>query len=105
MAALVIYRIRRNRRNFRPERLFRDRRNPLDSMRDDELYEKYRFHRQELLEIVDELADDVDFSAPRKGSLSPVMQVPVISLISLSLCYLAYCDNSPLGTVPDKLHC
>ncbi len=69
------------RRNLPPERVFRDRRNPLDWMNEDELYEAYRFRRPELLKIVDELANDVAFDARRQGTLSPVMQVTVYSLI------------------------
>ena len=43
--------------NFRHERVFRDRYNPLDSMNDNELYDAIRFCCRKLLIIFDELAD------------------------------------------------
>ena len=61
--------IRRIQHNLPPERVFRDRHNPLNLMDKDELYKSFHFRRQELLMIVDKLADDLAFDARRKGSL------------------------------------
>lgn len=69
---------RRIRRSLKRQRVFRDRRNPLDSMEDNEIYDAFRFRCHELLVICDELVNDVAFDAPRKGSLPSVMQVPLI---------------------------
>ena len=43
------------RRNLRRNRIFRDRRNPLEIFDDTKLYSKFRFRRHDILRIVDEL--------------------------------------------------
>lgn len=43
------------RRAIRRERVFRDRTNPLDSLDDLQLYSRYRFHRNEVLEMVQKI--------------------------------------------------
>ena len=68
MAAQTIV-IRHIQRNLSPERVFWDRRNPLNWMDEDQFYTSIPFRHQELLMIVDELANDVAFDARRKGSL------------------------------------
>lgn len=73
MAAVIIS--RRLRRSLRRQRVFRDRRNPLDSFSDGELYEAFRFHRTELLRLFDDLAIEIEYVAPRHGSLPVPMQV------------------------------
>jgi len=81
---MAVFVVGRMRPNLRRDRIFRDRRNPLDFMDDDELYKAYRFRRHELLMICDEVADDLTFDAPRKGSLLPIMQVISIIFFSMS---------------------
>jgi len=73
MAAIVVSRWIR--RSLRRQRVFRDRRNPLDSFSDEDLYAAFRFRRQELLSIIDELRSDIEFTTPRQGSLPSAMQV------------------------------
>ena len=62
MAAVVVWRSQ-HRRNLRRNRVFRDRKNPLDMYDDVELYDKIRFRRLDILAIVDELLND--FRLPR----------------------------------------
>ena len=50
-----------HRRNFRRNRVFRDRKNPLHMYDDAELYDKFRFCRHDILTIVDELLDDLEY--------------------------------------------
>ena len=59
MAAVVVWRSK-HRRNLKRNRVFRDRRNPLDTYDDVELYDKFRIRRHDILTIVDELQDDLD---------------------------------------------
>jgi len=73
MAAIIIS--RRIRRSLRRQCVFRDRRNPLNSFSDGELYEAFRFHRTDLLRLFDDLADEIEYVAPRQGSLPVPMQV------------------------------
>ena len=63
------------RRVKRREKLFRDRTHPLEEYDDDLVYEKFRFHRQFISELAEEMSQDIEFSLPRKGSLTPVLQV------------------------------
>ena len=58
MAAVVVWRSQ-HRRNLRRNRVFRDRKNPLDMYDDVELYDKFRFRRHDILTNVDELLDDL----------------------------------------------
>ena len=62
MAAVVVWRSQ-HRRNLRRNRVFRDRKNPLDMYDDVELYDydKFRFRRHDILTIVDELLDDLEY--------------------------------------------
>jgi hypothetical protein len=73
MSAVII--ARRIRRSLRRQRVFRDRRNPLDSFSDGELYDAFRFHRADLLQLFDDLAVDIEYVATRQGSLPVPMQV------------------------------
>ena len=63
-----------HRRALRRERLFRDRNNPLDFYDDVELYNKFRFRRENIFTVIDELADGLR-RARRLGSLPPSLQV------------------------------
>ena len=49
MAAVVVWRSQ-HRRNLRRNRVFRDRKNPLDMYDDVELYDKFRFRRHDIHE-------------------------------------------------------
>ena len=63
------------RRARRRERVFRDRTHPLEEYDDDLVYKKFRFHRQFIFELVEEVSQDIEFTLPRKESLTPVLQV------------------------------
>ena len=76
MAAVVLAEFLR-RRAIRRDRVFRDRRNPLDYFDDDQLYEAFRFRRHAILSLCDELAYDLELTR-RQGSLSVPMQVPYV---------------------------
>ena len=69
----------RRRRDIRRERVFSDRNNPIDIYDDVELYERFRFRRNDILELVDDIRDDVEYPATRQGSL-PVVLKPLIAL-------------------------
>ena len=75
----------RIRRSLQRQRVFRDRRNPLDCFSDGQLYEAFRFHRTDLLRLFDDLAADVEYVAPRQGSLPVLMQV-LLMLNFITLC-------------------
>ena len=63
---------------LRRNRIFRDRTNPFDVFTDDEIFRKFRFHRQEIIVITDSIAGEIEISS-RRGTLPPLFQV----LISL----------------------
>ena len=63
------------RRRLTSERVFRDRKNPLDFLNDEDLYKAFRFHRNELLALCDELSADIEYISNRRGALLPVMQL------------------------------
>lgn len=63
-----------NRRNLRRNRVFRDRTNPLDNYDCVDLYKRYRFRRQDILDIVDEVSGDIEV-ANRGFSVPAVLQV------------------------------
>ena len=63
------------RRARRRERVFGDRTHPLEECNDDLVYKKFRFHRQFIFELAEEVTQDIEFSLPRKGTLTPVLQV------------------------------
>ena len=73
MAALIVQ-IYRQRNQLRRNRLFRDRLHPLDRYDDTELFCKFRFRRQDILDITDELQQLIELPN-RKGALPPVVQV------------------------------
>ena len=39
------------------------------------MYKMFRFHRQFIFELAEEVSQDIEFSLPRKGSITPVLQV------------------------------
>ena len=58
MASMVVMRAIR-RRSLRRQRVFRDRRCPLETMDDDQLYAFFRFRRAELSALCEEVTEDV----------------------------------------------
>ena len=74
MAGVMVLR-RRNQRALRRERVFRDRTHPLESCNDRQVLKKFRFPRHVIFQLSDELKNDIEYPMPRKGSLSPVLQV------------------------------
>lgn len=63
------------RRQIRKERVFRDRRNPLDFFDDDKVYERYRFTREGIMHITDIVAPDIEHDTVRNHALLPYQQV------------------------------
>ena len=59
MAAVVVWRSQHG-RNLSRNRVFLDRKNPLD-MYNVELHDKFTFRRHDILTIVDELQDDLEY--------------------------------------------
>ena len=84
MAAVIVWR-RQHRRNLWRNRVFRDRKNPLDMYNDMELYDIFRFHRHDIIRIVDELRDDLEYPDTRQGSLQASLQVIVALRMYASL--------------------
>lgn len=74
MAAFVIFGTRQ-RREIRRNRVFRDRTHPLEVFDDIEVYRKFRFRREDIIELTDELTNDIAYGLQRKGALTPVLQV------------------------------
>ncbi|XP_041347232.1 uncharacterized protein LOC121367166, partial [Gigantopelta aegis] len=73
MAAVILQRYR-ERRLLRRNRIFRDRTHPFDVFDDDVIFAKFRFRRQEILAITDDISVDILLSK-RMGSLTPLLQV------------------------------
>lgn len=65
------------RRNFRRQRILRDRTNPFDVYGDVELFARFRFRREDVITLVDLFGDELEHPLPRGGSLPPLMQVLV----------------------------
>ena len=63
------------RRAMRRERVFRDRRNPLDIYNDEDLRKRYRFSREGILMITDIIAADIEHPTRRNCALPPYQQV------------------------------
>ena len=74
-------------RAYRRERLFRDRQNPLDVYDDVELYERFRFRRYNLLAIIDELRDDLEYTSQRNRALSTELQTLITLRFLASGCF------------------
>ena len=64
------------RRGLRRERVFRDRSHPFEMYDDVELFDRYRFRRDDIKDLVDLVGDDVSIST-RKGSLTTTLQILV----------------------------
>ena len=65
------------RRNFRRQRILRDRTNPFDIYDDVELFARFRFWLEDIVTLVDLFGDELEHPLPRGGSLPPLMQVLV----------------------------
>lgn len=65
-----------NRNILARNRIFRDRRNPIDIYNDKELYERYRFDRPSILHITDLLSNVLNTTRRSKGLL-PVQQIMI----------------------------
>ena len=63
------------RRQFRRERVFRDRSNPLDTYNDQEMIKRYRFPRDTVLEIIDRVSPLVKRPTERSGAIPVSSQV------------------------------
>lgn len=71
--AAVILRGRR-RQTIRRNRILRDRTHPFEIFDDVELYRKFRFRRQDIIDITDEICNDIKL-VNRHGTLPPLLQV------------------------------
>ena len=74
MAALFIF-DELQRRDIRKQRLFKDRRNPLDYLTDGEIRERYRLPRLYLLQLVELVSCDLEKPTLRSQPISPIIQV------------------------------
>ena len=64
-----------NRRALRRERVFRDRKNPLDAYDDVELYKKYRFTRLGCLDIINRIEAELRHPTRRNHAIPASLQV------------------------------
>ena len=67
--------LQENRRALRRERVFRDRKNPLDSYDDTEMYSKYRFTRLGCIILIDLFAEGLEHPTKRNKALPWYLQV------------------------------
>ena len=65
------------RRQFRRERLIRDRSNPLEIFDDVELRERFRMDRRSILELVDLISPDLRYTSRRNSAILPVQQTMI----------------------------
>ena len=75
-----------NRRALRRERVFRDRKNPLDEYDDVEMYKKYRFTRFGSLHIIDRVEAHLHHPTQRNHALPQVFKYSCITV----LCYRVF---------------
>ena len=59
-------------RQFRRERVFRDRLNPFEMYNDDEIYDRFRFHRWHVLQLVDLVRCELELTK-RKGKYQNIL--------------------------------
>ena len=72
-------------RGMRRERLFRDRNNPLDSLDDLQLYQRFRLNRQGIHELTEMLDVDLRRATNRSMALSSALQV-LLLIMTLEGC-------------------
>ena len=68
------------RRAIRKERVFRDRRNLIDVFDDDEVYKRYRFTCDGIMQITDLVRPDTEHDTARSHALLPYQQVLIFLL-------------------------
>ena len=73
MAAFIVS-MQYQRRQLRRNRVFRDRSNPFERYDDVELYRKFRFRREDILAITEEVEADITL-INRRGTMPPLLQV------------------------------
>ena len=74
MAVCLVYR-QQMERALRRERVLRDRTNPLDIYSEHELIERFRFGRNDIFELIEELSPHLQHTTDRNAALSPALQV------------------------------
>lgn len=68
--------LRRRRRDYiRRNLISRDSSYPLEVYNDNQVFRKFRFHGQAILDLTDSVGNDLQYLLPRKGSLTPSLQV------------------------------
>jgi hypothetical protein len=67
--------VRGNNDNNRRPRVFRDRLNPLDYLRDSEIVERYRLPRVFIFELIDLVREDVERPTLRSHAIPASLQV------------------------------
>ncbi|XP_064635765.1 putative nuclease HARBI1 [Lineus longissimus] len=87
------------RRAMRRERVFRDRRNPLDIFGDAELVKRCRFSREGIMLITDIVAPDIEHPTRRNFALLPSQQV-LIALQYYATGTFQYVVGDPLPVSP-----
>ena len=80
--ALALYRAFYQAQDRRP-RIFRDRSNPFDYFNDEQIYDRFRFRRHHILEIVDLVADEIRLQR-RQGELFLLISILSTSHFSFS---------------------
>jgi hypothetical protein len=75
------------RRAFRRDRILRDRTNPLDKYDDVELHERFRFPREDILLLIDELRGAVEHETDWNGALSAEQQIMIALRFYATGCY------------------
>ncbi|XP_064653009.1 putative nuclease HARBI1 [Lineus longissimus] len=73
MARLIRLADELGRRQMRRERVFRDRTNPLERYDDSEIYDRFRFRREDTFELTDMLGDEIKSPTNRNHSIRPVL--------------------------------
>lgn len=73
MAAHMMMLVRR--RALRRERIFRDRLHPLDEYNDKEMFKKYRFTREGVIQIIELLQGELQHETMRSNALPASLQV------------------------------
>ena len=87
------------RRGMRRERIFRDRRNPIDIFDDAELVKRYRFSREGIMRITDIVKNDIEHPTRRNHALLPSQQV-LIALQYYTTGTFQYVVGDPLQVSP-----
>ena len=77
-------------RNLRRERVFRDRFDQLDSCSDAEVFKKYRFSREGVMEVIDLIGEELEHPSKRNCALPSSLQLGVQVLIALNFFGPAY---------------